>query len=525
MTGTRNPEVTEADQDAVLAFLGSGIKDGRTKRVDTHISIVFLEPTRVLKIKRAIRLPFLDYSTLDKRQHACEEELAVNRRYAPGIYRRVVPITRGPEGFQIGGDGPAIEWAVEMARFDESKTLDHLANAGKLSPELAEELAEAIYDSHRHAETSEGSTWLASIASIIDRNTDKFREQASLASELIERLHQVSHEQLTNAQSLLRERASGGMVRRCHGDAHLGNIVLIDNRPMLFDAIEFDPAIAITDTLYDLAFPIMDLIHFDLNAAANRLFNRYLEKSWLDNADALRLMPLFLSMRAAIRSHVLFTRCEQSCDRRAVRDVVKDAACYFDLALRFLKPSRPSLIAIGGKSGTGKSALARDAAALIGVPPGAVILRSDVIRKDLFGVDRLATLPREAYAPEVNERVYRALNERAGQVIAQGYSVIIDAAFLREAERDKLSMEAARLGADFRPIFLTAELDVRLSRVASRRHDASDATGEVARGQEDDDIGGLDWPLVDASGSPRQTLERSTALLAPVRISLREDTE
>jgi len=125
----------------------------------------------------------------------------------------------------------------------------------------------------------------------------------------------------------------------------------------------------------------------------------------------------------------------------------------------------------------------------------------------------------------LQERVYRALNERAGQVIAQGYSVIIDAAFLREFERDKLSMEAARLGADFLPIFLTAELDVRLSRVASRRHDASDATGEVARGQEDDDVGGLDWPLVDASGSPRQTLERSTALLAPVRISLREDTE
>jgi aminoglycoside phosphotransferase family enzyme/predicted kinase len=517
MTGTLIPNVTNPDQDAVLAFLGSGIKDGRTKRVDTHISIVFLEPTRVLKIKRAIRLPFLDYSTLDKRQHACEEELAVNRRYAPGIYRRVVAITRGPEGFQIGGNGPAVEWAVEMARFDESKTLDHLANAGKLSPELAEELAEAIYDSHRRAETSEGSTWLASIASIIDRNTDKFREQASLAPELIEHLHQVSHEQLTNAQGLLRERASGGMVRRCHGDAHLGNIVLIDNKPVLFDAIEFDPTIAITDTLYDLAFPIMDLTHFDLNAAANRLFNRYLEKSWLDNADALRLLPLFLSMRAAIRSHVLFTRSEQSGGRHAARGVAKSAASYFDLALRLLKPSPPSLTAIGGKSGTGKSVLARDAAALIGKPTGAVILRSDVIRKDLFAVDPLATLPRQAYAPEVSERVYRALNERAGRILAQGYSVIIDAAFLRKSERDKLSMEAARLGADFRPIFLTADLDVRLRRVASRRHDASDATNEVVRGQEDDDIGSLDWQLVDASGSPRQTLERSTAFLVPRR--------
>jgi uncharacterized protein len=511
MTGTPNQKVTDPDQDAVLAFLGSGTKAGITKRVDTHISVVFLEPHRVLKIKRALRLPFLDYSTLDQRKRACEEELVVNRRYAPQIYRRVVPITRGPRGFEIDGDGPAIEWAVEMARFDEGKTLDHLARAGGISPELAEAIADVIRESHRCAETSDGSTWLASIASIINRNTDEFREQASLAPELVECLHKESHKQLIGAHSLLRERASAGMVRRCHGDAHLGNIVLIDGKPLLFDAIEFDPVIATIDTLYDLAFPIMDLIHFDLNAAANRLFNGYLQKSWLENAGALRLLPLFLSMRAAIRSDVLFTRSEQPGDHHAA----KEALSYFDLARELLKPVRPSLIAIGGMSGTGKSVLARDAAALIGTPPGAVILRSDVIRKELFGVDPLASLPVTAYAPEVGERVYRTLIERARLVIAQGYSVMIDAAFLRQAERDELSAEAARLGTDFRPIFLTADLDVRLSRVASRRHDASDATREVARGQDDYDIGRLDWPLVDASGSPGQTLERSITFLLP----------
>jgi len=511
MTGTPDPNVADPNQDAVLAFLGSGAMAGTTKRVDTHISVVFLEPHRVLKVKRAVRLPFLDYSTLDQRKRACEEELVVNRRYAPQIYRRVVPITRGPKGFQIGGDGPAIEWAVEMARFDEDKTLDHLARSGEVSPELAEAIADVIRESHRCAEKSDGSTWLSSIASIVNRNTDKFREQASLAPQFVERLHKVSHDQLIAAQSLLRERASAGMVRRCHGDAHLGNIVLIDGKPLLFDAIEFDPVIATIDTLYDLAFPIMDLIHFNLNAAANRLFNGYLQKSWLENAGALPLLPLFLSMRAAIRSDVLFTRCEQRGDQHAARE----ALSYFDLALEVLKQVRPSLIAIGGMSGTGKSVLARDAAALIGTPPGAVILRSDVIRKELFGVDPLASLPVTAYAPEVGERVYRTLHERARLVIAQGHSVIIDAAFLRQAERDELSTEAARLGANFRPIFLTADLDVRLSRVASRRHDASDATREVARDQDDYDVGRLDWPLVDASGSPGQTLERSVTFLLP----------
>jgi hypothetical protein len=308
-------------------------------------------------------------------------------------------------------------------------------------------------------------------------------------------------------------RALAGMVRRCHGDAHLGNIVLLDDKPVLFDAIEFDPVIATTDTFYDLAFPIMDLIHFGLNAAANRLFNRYLESSWHESAGALRLLPLFLSMRAAIRSDVLFTRCEQSTDQRAA----KEANSYFDLALQLLKPTRPSLIAIGGMSGTGKSVLARDAAALIGTPAGCVILRSDIVRKELFGVAPLARLPAAAYGPEANERVYRALNERAGQALAQGYSVIIDAAFLRETERDELSAEATRIGADFRPIFLTVGSCVRLSRVASRKHDASDATREIAQNQEDYDIGKLDWPVVDASGSPVQTLERSLPLLKPDR--------
>jgi predicted kinase len=158
--------------------------------------------------------------------------------------------------------------------------------------------------------------------------------------------------------------------------------------------------------------------------------------------------------------------------------------------------------------------LARDAAALVGTPPGAVILRSDIIRKELFGVEPLVALPGPAYALEVNQRVYRTLTERARQVIANGYSVIIDAAFLRKAARDALSIEAARSGVDFRPIFLIADLDVRLNRIAAREHDPSDATREIARRQEDYDIGKPDWPIVDASGSPDQTLARSTAFFA-----------
>jgi len=157
------PGPADSDQGAVLAFLD---KLKTAKRVDTHASIVFLEPDRVLKIKRAVRLPFLDDSTLDKRKYACEEELAVNRLYAPRLYRHVIPITRGSNGIQIGGNGPAIEWAVEMARFDEDQTLDHLARTGELSPDLAEAVADVMHAAHKDAERSDGSTWLASLAPI-----------------------------------------------------------------------------------------------------------------------------------------------------------------------------------------------------------------------------------------------------------------------------------------------------------------------------------------------------------------------
>jgi aminoglycoside phosphotransferase family enzyme/predicted kinase len=496
-------------QEAVLAFLGDPVR-GEVRRVDTHASIVFLERDRVLKIKRAVRLPYLDYSTLDKRKHACEEELAVNRRYAPALYRRVVPVTLGSHGLQIDGDGPPVEWAVEMTRFNEQRTLDHLAALGEIAPGLAEALAEELAASHASAMRFDGSTWLATVGGIIDRNTEKFRTQVSLAPRDVERLHATSVGRLDALFPLIRQRADAGLVRRCHGDAHLGNIVLIGDRPVLFDAIEFDPVIATTDILYDLAFPLMDLLYFGESVAANRLFDRYLHATWRDNAKGLRLLPLYLSMRAAIRALVLFTRHEQFPGDPADTDKAKS---YFDLALRLIAPEPPSLIAVGGRSGTGKSVLARDLAAALDPPPGAVVLRSDVIRKELFGVDPLTALPEASYAHDVTARVYRTLADRGAAVLAQGFSVVLDAAFLRAAERDPLAPLAGANGATFHGIFLDAALDVRIQRIASRGSDASDATRDVALLQEDFDIGRLDWPVVDASSAPQETLARARAHL------------
>jgi aminoglycoside phosphotransferase family enzyme/predicted kinase len=510
-------DVTEADlQRQVLDFLdGSSFGPaGGGKRIDTHASMVFLGADRVLKIKRACRLPFLDYSTLEKRKRACEEELKVNTGNAPEIYRRVVAITRDADGaFEIDGAGTPVEWAVEMARFDDSRSLDRVAAAETIDGPLAMSVADAIWRCHDRAPRANGESWLASISPIIERNTAKFRSVSGLDTVAVDRLDAASRDAATNLQPLLRQRAEQGCVRRCHGDLHLANIALVDGRPLLFDAIEFDPVIATTDVLYDLAFTLMDLVHFNQPVAANEVFNRYLAGAGDEALDGLRLLPLFLSVRAAIRAHVLFMKSEQSGGSDAVW---QEAKRYFDLAGRLIAPEPPMLIAIGGLSGTGKSVLARGLAGLVAPPPGAVIVRSDVVRKHLFGTGETTALPEAAYRPDVSARVYGELSSTAQRVLAQGCSVVLDAAYLQEAERAEIADREAACGTRFVGLFLTADLATRLARIERRKDDASDATGNVARKQETFAIGAVDWHMIDASGTPEQSLRSARNCLSIV---------
>ena len=298
-----------------------------------------------------------------------------------------------------------------MARFDEEQTLDRIAGTRIIEPELAVELADTILQSHDKAPRADGESWLASVASIIDRNTAKFQTVRGLQAEAIDQLDALSHDCLTRVRALLEKRAGQGFVRRCHGDLHLANIALVNGRPLLFDAIEFDPVIATTDILYDLAFTLMDLVRFDNAAAAATLFNRYLAGASDENLDGLGVLPLFLSMRAAIRAHVLFTKSEQAADGAAAW---REARRYFDLAGRLIMPKPPVLVAIGGLSGTGKSVLARGLCGMIEPPPGAVIVRSDVVRKRLFGVRETTALPQQAYQADTSAaRLRCAVRDRA----------------------------------------------------------------------------------------------------------------
>jgi aminoglycoside phosphotransferase family enzyme/predicted kinase len=502
-----------ATQDRIFAALTNSATHPDVRRVDTHAASVFLEGRRALKIKRAVQFPFLDYSTLEKRRAACEEELRINRPLAPQIYQRVVAITEEADGsVKVDGLGRPIEYAVEMSRFDESRTLDHLAKAGPLDTNFASAAADAIVASHATATRADGKAWVSSIPSLIDGNSNGLRTGNHFEAEEIAQLGNASLEMFWRLRPLLAKRGRQGFVRRCHGDLHLANIVSIDEQPVLFDAIEFDARMATIDVLYDLAFTLMDLLRHDQPRAANIVLNRYLAATPTENLDALSALPLFMSVRAAIRAQVALARLKPS--HSGNPGIVDDARRYFGLARAMIHPPAPRLIAVGGLSGTGKSVLARTLAPVITPQPGAVVLRSDVVRKQTFGVEDTDRLAASTYTPEVTARVYEMLAQHARRVLAQGHSAIIDGVFAREDERDAITALARECDVPLNGLFLVANLAIRQARIGGRRGDASDATQEVAALQEHYNIGHVDWATIDASGTQGQTLQNSRDAIA-----------
>jgi hypothetical protein len=500
-------------QDRVFAFLTDPATHPDVHRIDTHAAAVFLDGARALKIKRAVRFPYLDYSTLAKRKAACDEEIKVNRAFAPQIYHRVIPITQNADGsLSIDGSGPPVEFAIEMTRFDEHQTIDHLAEAGEPDRDLVDAIADAIAASHTVAPPAPVEPWIKSIPAIIEDNSTAFRTAACFPTRDVDGLEKASRSAFSRNRQLLEQRAKQGSVRRCHGDLHLANIVLIEHKPVLFDAIEFDPATASVDVVYDLAFPMMDLLRYGRHAAANALLNRYLRKASFEHADALAALPLFMSLRAAIRAKVLLARLRSS--SRDKPEIIRSAEAYFNLAQQLIHPATPRLVAVGGLSGTGKSVLARALAPLVMPHPGAVVLRSDVLRKQQFGINETDRLPEIAYTPEMTATIYQLLMQRALLVLSQGHSVVVDAVFAREAERAAIHDIARKLDIRFVGLFLQTDLATRVSRVDRRERDASDATPEIAGLQEQYGIGAIDWDVIEASGTPEQTLERCQARIA-----------
>lgn len=466
------------------------------ERVTTHISDVVIGADTVFKLKRPVVTGYLDFGSAEKRLAFCREEVAINRRSAPMIYRGVRRITREADGrLAFDGEGALVDAVVEMAPFDQNNLLDRMAAAGPLDDRLIERLAAAIADFHKAAGVSPDPAGTERLRRVLAINAEAFVRCGLLAPNEARELAGLFDRACDRLAELLDERARAGFVRHGHGDLHLRNIVVIDGEPVPFDALEFDVDLATSDVLYDLAFLVMDLWHRDRQREAALAMNCYADSA--RETTGLRLMGFLVAVRAAVRAHVLASSGQRD-----------EAMTYVDLARAALVQRSATLIAIGGLSGSGKSSVATALAPMVGSIPGARILSSDRLRKRHFGVGPEVRLPPEAYRPEITGQVYADLAHEAAIALDSGLTVIADAVHARAEERAAIEHVARRRGIAFQGVWLDLPMETRLSRVGARTGGPSDANVSVAAQQSHYDLGQIDWLRLDAATTPSDLAER-----------------
>jgi len=488
------------DQAAVIAFLaGPAAHGGHTpEHVETHLSHIFLGPEFALKLKKAIQWSVVDYASLEAREAFCQRELAVNRPNAPEIYLDVLPVTQGPDGLALDGGGQVVDHVLRMRRFAEEGQLDNVVEAGGFTPALAEATADVIAALHRRAPVVRRSDHLSHVRSLATQlTTDTAAELGGEAATAVEAVARACERVLDAVGPTVDVRARHGFVRRCHGDLHLSNLCLWEGAPVAFDAIEFSEEIATIDVMYDLAFVLIDLEHRGHAGHAALLASRYLSRT--RDYRALALAPLYKALRHMVRALV---------GAKKGRDV----SAHLAAARQLLEaPRRPALVAIGGLSGSGKTTVARALCAAT----GAVIVRADVTRKGLFGVEPETRLPPDAYAREVSTRVYRRMAVDARRALAAGATVILDATFLAPHERAAARTLAGAMDVPFAGIWLDASPEALAARVRARTGDASDADVAVLEKQVGWQAGEMDFARLDALREPQDLAADIARMIAP----------
>lgn len=452
--------------------------------VQTHVSYLLLTGRFAYKVKKALDLGFLDFRSLERRRHFCEEELRLNRRGAPGIYLEVVAIAGDSAGgFHLGADdGEAVEYAVKMRQFAEEGLFIRQLDAGRLSAAELEELAGVVADYHAAAPRDvdhrfgDPAGLRASIVADLDQ-VGRFvgrlqtRPQQDATREFVARFIAAHADQLL-------ARARDGHVRECHGDLHLGNVCRWEGRTLLFDCIEFEPRYRWIDTMHDAAFVAMDLEARGRADLANAYRNAYAERS--GDWEAVALCPLYECRYAIVRAKVNSLLAEEAEVDEARRSAAAASArTYYGLASRYAAPRSGRLVVICGPSGSGKSTVGRQLARRI----GAVHIRSDAVRKHLAEVPLQERGGADVYSDDMTERTYARLLALGIALAREGWPVILDARYSRFEQRSAVTLAAERAGVSIRLLYCTAPPDVLRERLRRRQGDVADATADLVDAQ------------------------------------------
>jgi aminoglycoside phosphotransferase family enzyme/predicted kinase len=460
----------------------------------THISWIILTGEFAYKIKKPVRFDFLDFSSLELREFYCREELRINRRYAPDLYLDVVPITGTPQHPVVAGTGTPLEFAVRMRQFGEDSLLSTMLKAGDLHPSQVDELAQRVAEFHHCAERfipSPAETGEEGFGSAEENrldameNLDALRDLNGDAGTAIKTLRAWTETSLKGLENFFRERRRQGAVRECHGDLHLGNIIIWNRQVTLFDGVEFNERFRWIDVLSDAAFVAMDLESRGAAAFSHRFANAYLEQT--GDYAGLRVWRWYFIYRALVRAKVAMLRAGQSSESGLADQQRRLAANYIQLASRTIHPPAPRLMITHGVSGSGKTFGTQT----LVEEQGAFRIRSDVERKRLFGLSAGehagSAAEQGIYAPNASVRTYARLREAASEVLAAGHSALVDATFLKQSQRDEFRQLARDRNVEFHILPFAAGRELLQQRIRQRQAQGNDAS--------DADLAILDYQL------------------------------